>query len=177
MVVAVEGDDDGDGFCGGLVRRGVRRMKGGGAVAKLIWALRDGRRRVLKRERRRRERRRRLLLHRFGSHFSHRSTAPSNSSKRPPLPLPRARATATTPPSPPCPSTTKHHRPNHAFDLALTPHFVAYTLSAPLVYTVAIPTTSSSSSPTPTASSPFASSRFRHEDADASSPVVNAFSQ
>ncbi|KAK9119982.1 hypothetical protein Scep_018075 [Stephania cephalantha] len=36
--------------------------------------------------------------------------------------LPSARrATATTPPSPPCPPTTKHHRPNHAFDLALTP--------------------------------------------------------
>ncbi|KAK9119972.1 hypothetical protein Scep_018065 [Stephania cephalantha] len=38
-------------------------------------------------------------------------------------------ATATTPPSPPCPPTTKHHRLNHAFDLALTPNFIANTLS------------------------------------------------
>ncbi|KAK9087262.1 hypothetical protein Syun_029656 [Stephania yunnanensis] len=34
------------------------------------------------------------------------------------------------------PSHHQHHRPNHAFDLALTPNFVANTLSGTSVYTV-----------------------------------------
>ncbi|KAK9119379.1 hypothetical protein Scep_017472 [Stephania cephalantha] len=86
------------------------------------------------------------------------STAPSNSSKHPHLRLPSARA-------PPPPLLLRllvlpppHHRPNHAFDLALTPISSPTLSPVPLVYTVAIPTTSSSSSPTPTASSPLASS-------------------
>ncbi|KAK9111227.1 hypothetical protein Scep_018746 [Stephania cephalantha] len=65
------------------------------------------------------------------------STAPSNSSETASSPTSLGRgATATTPPSPPCPPTTKDHRPNHAFDLALTPNFVANTLSGTSVYTV-----------------------------------------
>ncbi|KAK9107124.1 hypothetical protein Syun_023135 [Stephania yunnanensis] len=34
------------------------------------------------------------------------------------------------------PSHHQHHRPNHAFDLAVTPNFVANTLSSTSVYTV-----------------------------------------
>ncbi|KAK9135109.1 hypothetical protein Syun_014439 [Stephania yunnanensis] len=92
------------------VRRGVRRMKGDGAVA-VIWALRDGPTESAQEERG--DGGENAFLSHFPRPRRHRHHSSFASLFH-----------------------HQHHRPNHAFDLALTPNFVAYTLSGTSVYTV-----------------------------------------
>ncbi|KAK9128508.1 hypothetical protein Syun_017305 [Stephania yunnanensis] len=82
-------------------------------------------------------RRRQLLLHRFGSHFSHWLDGAKQFLGNAPLsyfPRPRCHRHHSSFAS--LSSHHQHHRPNHAFDLALTPNFVANTVSGTSVYTV-----------------------------------------
>ncbi|KAK9081882.1 hypothetical protein Syun_030719 [Stephania yunnanensis] len=82
--------------------------------------------------------RRRLHLHRFGSHFSHRLDGAKQFLENALLShFPRSwRRHRHHSSFAFLSSHHQHHRPNHAFDLALTPNFVANTLSGTSVYTV-----------------------------------------
>ncbi|KAK9121042.1 hypothetical protein Syun_018659 [Stephania yunnanensis] len=114
-------------------------------------------------------RRRRLLLHRFDSHFSHRLDGAKQflgNALLSHFPRPRRHRHHSS-----FASLSSHHHhttaPNHAFDLALTPNFVANTLSGTFVYTVSNSNNEFFLLSDPNSLKSFGLLCFHHEDADA----------
>ncbi|KAK9166427.1 hypothetical protein Scep_001618 [Stephania cephalantha] len=107
-------------------------------------------------------------LHRFGSHFSHRLDGAKQflgNALLSHFPRPRRHRHHSSFAS--LSSHHQHHRPNHAFDLALTPNFVANTLSGTSVYTVSNSNNEFVLVSDPNSLKSLGLLCFRHEDADA----------